>query len=166
MSARAATHLFAAVVTDLRTHQPLLDELAHAEGPQNPAKQIYTPRSRPGPGDDDIPPVYLVVDVYRSGGSGSNMAFNDASYVVEVGLTDTQSWRDSKNEPGSNPDLAANRIMDAVGERAKVCFGIGLLDSNGIFGGGNTSNPDESGEMYAVTQWQFSLGTHLDNVPG
>lgn len=165
---RAAAHILAGVVTDLRTHQPLLDELDASDigGPSNPATQIYTPRSRPGPRNADIPPCYLVVDVYRSGGTGRNKQFNDASYVVEVGLTETMGWRESKIQPGSNPDLAANRIMDQVAERAMRSFGIDLLDSDGNFGGGNITAPDESGEMYSVTQWQYSLGTHLGSEPG
>lgn len=150
-----------AVVSDLRDHAPLEDALYRDTDAADPASRIHTPMSRPS----RTLPATLVVDVYAGGGTGTDHTTVDVSMIAEAGLSVTEGWRNHHNETdGTNADLVADEIMDAISERAHVSFGTDVR-FDGRFGGGSPSTPDEGGEMNRVAQWQYALGRQLDVGP-
>lgn len=150
-----------AVVSDLRGHAPLEDALYRDTDAADPRSRIHTPMSRPS----ETLPATLVLDVFAGGGTGTDHTTVDVSFVVEAGLAVTEGWRNHHNETdGTNADLVADEIMDAVSERAHVSFGTAVR-FDGRFGGGSASPPDEGGEMNRVGQWQYRLGRQIDAGP-
>lgn len=161
MTSEGAALFRRAVMSDLRSHAPLEDALYRDTDALDPPSRIHTPMSRPS----RTLPATLVVDVYAGGGTGTNHTVVDVSFVVEAGLTVTQGWREHHNDTaGTNADLVADEIMDAVSERANVSFGTALRH-DGRFGGGSPGTPGEGGEMNRVSQWQYRLGRNLNVGP-
>lgn len=166
MTSEGTAQLRRAVLTDLRSHQPLLDALYDpGGGPDDPRKQINTSWTRP----QDPPPASLIVEAYTQGGTGTDHTTFNVGHTIEAGLTVTHGWRERKNPSisgplGSNPGIAVDEIFDAISERAVKSFGIPALRFDGRFGGGSSTPPGEGegGEMNRVAQWSYRRDRPID----
>lgn len=149
--------LRADVVRDLRSDTRVQEVLADPGG-FSPREQITTPTLAPAE-DENLPPALVVVDVYQTSSTHRGSA-TEMGYEVEVGLTVTQGWIDyhtpDRDSPGSNPDLVADDIMDAIAERAHVMFDVGALSLEAGGSGGAISSPMAGGERALVRSWRYS----------
>lgn len=153
----SVAQLRADVVRDLRSDSRVQEVLAEPGG-FSPREQVVTPMIAPAE-DEDLPPALLVVDAYSTSATNRKSA-TEISYEVEVGLTVTQGWIEywtpNRNRSGTNPDLVADDIMDAVSERAHVMFNVPNLSMDSGGSGGSIGSPMPGGERAMVRSWLFS----------
>ena len=152
---------------DLREHEPLLElldtsELDGVQTIENTARQVYSSQTIQ---DTDVP-IGVSIGMMRTGGDVTQSTAT-ADVVVQATVTARLQWRQAVDQ---DPDLLLSEdvmdtILDAVGDRAAIGFGIPYLTPGGLIGGSEMLESEEGAQWSLPARWEVSRTVVGDDGP-